>query len=243
MAHAYGGLNIDAMYKLPPSSFKFEPLFDFTSSVTINSPFDEEVNNDISGDLLASDSVAAIYLDTRDGGLVTSGDAVQMLNTFSTITRPRVRAFFGSESDIDANGGVIIFLSSKMPQGVLGFFRPIDLLPDGVDPDTESNETEILYAALPPGGAISPLFNATLAHEFCHLVNFSTKSLPVFNASGGTNILVEELATEEGKCHLTEDIVGFGGGDTFAVAGEFLENIELASTMGSVDSSLQSGRN
>lgn len=237
-AQLHGGLPIKAMYKQPPSFAN-----GFGNSINLFSPFDSEQNQTIHGNLLANTADAAIYLDTRDASSLSSGAAAALLQIFAGISKPRVNTLVGSESDINNDGGVIIFVSSEMPSGTLGFFRPLDLLPDGVDPSVKSNEREILYTSLPQTSGGDPLFNATLAHEYFHLVNFATKSLPVFNASNGQNLLIEEVFLNEGQAHCIENLTGWGNGDTYVVAAEFLNNVNDASVAGSVAASLQGDNN
>ncbi len=238
-AKQVGGYDIKGMYKGTPPLLS-KPSFVFASTITIFSPFAGDNQQSIQGTLLASDANAAIYLDTRDSGSFSITSATAVLQTFAQISIPRVRAFTGNESDINGDGGVVVFVSSATPDFALAFVRPLDLLPDGVDPLTKSNEMEIIYTALPVGEPTDALYHATLAHEFFHLVNIAVKSLPVFVSSGGTQIPLEETGISEGMAHLIEDLVGWGGGDTFAVAGQFLDNANLASVNGSVDDSIKS---
>jgi hypothetical protein len=175
------------------------------------SPFQEEINLPINGILRGSSGTAAIYVDSRVNSQVAEIDVQQLLSGFQTITHPRLRTLFGDESDIDHNGAIVIFLAEpqKVGSNVIGFFRPVDLLPDGTSSSIRSNEAEIVFVRTPGKGFDLATAQATIAHEVFHLINFAQKSLPSFAQTGHLSIH-EELFLNEGLAHLAEDLTGYG---------------------------------
>ncbi|MFH1018778.1 MAG: hypothetical protein V1798_11455 [Pseudomonadota bacterium] len=194
--------------------FALEPAVvhaDLSTTLPLYSPFSGEEGQQITGLLRGNTQSVAIYVDSRDSDKVTDDQVKALLAAYDTITLPRIHALFGSESDIDNNGVVIVFLAaaSRLGEGQLGFFRPVDLLPDGTVGGSRSNEGEIIYSQIPSFGVSIPLVNATLAHETFHLVNFAQKSLPFFQASVGHVLIQETLWLNEGQAHLAEEVTGW----------------------------------
>jgi hypothetical protein len=162
-------------------------------------------------------SHAVIYLDddVPEGGF-TDFDLVELALEFDDPIHPTVTGAFGAESDIDANGRVIILLTPAVNRltedesdgYVGGFFFGVDLLPtrDG------SNEGEIFYAMVPdPNGEEGPsisrstarsIIPGVLAHEFQHMVNFNLRIL----VGGATS--QEALWLSEALAQMAEDLVG-----------------------------------
>jgi hypothetical protein len=165
------------------------------TTLSIFSPFDGEINQTITGTLRGKTSRAAIYVDSRDSALVSDDEIDELLDSYDRITLPRLHSFFGTESDVDENNTVILFLASESQIGSseLGFFRPADLLPNGAVPGAKSNQAEIVFSRLPDKEVPVDLVNATLAHETFHLINFSNKTMPLYNSSGGSVLIVEDL--------------------------------------------------
>lgn len=182
------------------------------SSLSIFSPFSGEENASITGTLRANSNKAAIYVDSRFNSTVSDSRINQILNAYDQISLPRLHAIFGQETDIDENNVIIVFLSSpeKIGTDVVGFFRPLDLLPDGAVSGLKSNEGEFVYARTPGEGFDLEVAHATIAHETFHLINFSEKSIPLFQQTNGTLILSESIFLNEGQAHLAEDLVGWG---------------------------------
>jgi len=221
---------------------------DLSPTISIYSPFDEDENDLpdntlITGILRAQGSNSAIYVDERDNSSV--GDAVieSLAQTFEEITLKRNRSFWGEESDVNGDGIVTIFLSNYLGSGIVGFFRPLDLLPQDsvnvlVGSEYKTNEREIIFSQYPHGPYYKELIDATLAHEFYHLINFAIKTLKPMNSNG--TLVQEELWLNEGMAHLTEDITGHGF-DAFPTAGYYLEEISNVSVAGSVADNLKSG--
>ncbi len=122
---------------------------------------------------------------------------------------------FGSESDIDGNGHVIVLLSPVIngltpaaqcqSQGfVAGFFFGNDLVTS-----LHSNRAEIFYALVPdPGGAFSCAHTATAVtslapvtfiHEFQHMISYNQHVL----VRGGDD---EAVWLNEGLSHIAEEM-------------------------------------
>ncbi|MCB0309488.1 MAG: hypothetical protein KDD48_08960, partial [Bdellovibrionales bacterium] len=183
--------SIQALYHRP------EPIRAQTvQNYMLYSPFSDELGAQIEGVLKASSFVANIYVDSRYETTVSSEVASRLLNNFSSITLPRLRQLFGVESDIDGSGKIDIFLSSKLKLGesVVGFFRPSDLLPSL---DRESNEREILYVRIPDDTLPIELFDATIAHEAFHLINFNQKTLQNLLRTQGRSLIFEDTFLNE----------------------------------------------
>jgi hypothetical protein len=140
--------------------------------------------------------------------------------------------YFGSPTDIDGNGHVIVLFSPKVndlsdpgSQGIVtGLFNPNDLADngdaegDGGDFTTceAGNEGELLYMVAPDpegnrdAGTISAgqaerIARSTSSHEFQHLLNAANRVIK----QDGTFANLEELWLNEALSHLAEEIVGF----------------------------------
>jgi hypothetical protein len=162
-------------------------------------------------------SHAVIYLDDEapEGGF-TDFDLVELALEFDDPIHPTVTGAFGTESDIDGNGRVIILLTPAVNRltedesdgYVGGFFFGVDLLPTREG----SNEGEIFYAMVPdPNGEQGPSISrstarntipSVLAHEFEHMVNFNLRIL----VGGATS--QEALWLSEALAQMAEDLVG-----------------------------------
>jgi hypothetical protein len=142
--------------------------------------------------------------------------------TFDTLVDPTDRAAFGSPSDIDNNGHVVMFFtravneltSSGASSVVLGFFYQRDLLPKVGPPGpcAGSNQAEMFYLMVPDtGGAVNSnkrskaqvvsFTNGTVAHEYQHLINASRRMY--VNGAGQT---FEEKWLDEGLAHIAEEL-------------------------------------
>jgi hypothetical protein len=160
---------------------------------------------------------ALVYLDEEapsDG--FTSSDLALMAAEFESPIYPTVTGAFGSESDLDGNGRVVILLTpavnrltpEESDSYVGGFFFGLDLLADR----TGSNEGEIFYAVVPdPTGIHGPALARSallytlpsiLAHEFEHMVHFNQRIL----VSGAET--QDALWLSEALAQMAEDLVG-----------------------------------
>jgi hypothetical protein len=158
-----------------------------------------------------------IYMDeeTPSGGF-TDQDLVAFSQDFDDPIHPTVTGVFGSESDLDSNGRVIILftpgvnrLTTDESGGYVGgFFFGLDLLTD----QDGSNGGEIFYAVVPdPTGIHGPVLSRTtllkslpaiLAHEFEHMVHFNQRIL----VGGAT--AQDALWLSEALAQMAEDLVG-----------------------------------
>jgi hypothetical protein len=158
-----------------------------------------------------------IYVDeaSPEGGFRDT-DLASLALEYEDPIYPTVTGIFGSESDLDQNGRVIVLLTPAVnrltPPGsdgyVGGFFYGLDLLTGR----SGSNEAEIFYAMVPdPTGAEGPVISrfaalstipAVLAHEFEHMVHFNQRMLV-----GGAES-TESLWLSEALAQMAEDLVG-----------------------------------
>jgi hypothetical protein len=164
-------------------------------------------------------SHAAIFLDDSvpPGGF-TQADLDDMGAVFDGKLYPIDVAAFGAESDIDANGVVIILLTRKInalvprpeceTSFVTGYFFGADLAP-GIAPSY--NNGEVFYGFVPDPEAqvacaysrdmVRALLPVTFAHEFQHMISFNQHFL-VRNGDA------EVLWLNEALSHLAEELVG-----------------------------------
>lgn len=169
---------------------------------------------------------ALVVADTLNppGGFTTE-DYQHLAATFDTLVAPLAEEAFGTGTDIDGNGRVILFYTQEVnrlssPGGttiVSGFFFARDLFPtqatDRFQACPHSNEAEILYLLVPdPNGVINGNVRtvetvrrtavATLAHELQHLIN-SARRLHVVQATAS----MEEIWLNEGLSHMAEELL------------------------------------
>ncbi|RMF88529.1 MAG: hypothetical protein D6736_10310 [Nitrospinota bacterium] len=158
------------------------------------------------------------------------GQIEQMVEDFETIIHPRSEQLFGEESDVNNDGRITILVTSLLNgTGVAGFFLPSDLFLRDTD-NPFSNEQEILYVALPSSSLPLGLIEATMAHEFQHLINFQQKVLRRID-QGLPNPPSEDLWLNEALSHLAEDLTGFSedGDDLVNIVEDYLEQVEFFS--------------
>lgn len=159
-----------------------------------------------------------VYLDEEapTSGGYTSDDLAGLAGQFEAPIHSTVTEAFGTESDLDGNGRVVILLTPAVnrltPEGsgsyVGGFFFGLDLL----EGRSGSNGGEIFYAVVPdPTGLHGPILPrstvlyaipAVLAHEFEHMVHFNQRIL----VAGAEN--QEALWLSEALAQMAEDLVG-----------------------------------
>ena len=158
----------------------------------------------------------AIYQDNT----VPSADPLQqedfdeLARTFDSYHHPINVAAFGAESDLDANGVVIVLLTDAVNAltpdcsngRILGYFWGGDMLTI-----TGSNRAEIFYAMVPAPNAGSctgatrentiDRLKPTLIHEFQHMISFNQHAL----VRGGPS---EVTWLNEGLSHFAEELAG-----------------------------------
>ncbi|MFQ5551746.1 MAG: hypothetical protein ACE5FJ_10975, partial [Gemmatimonadales bacterium] len=127
---------------------------------------------------------------------------------------------FGSESDVDGNGRVVILLTpvvngltpaSECASTIFtGFFFGVDIDP-AFENDDRSNQAEVFYALTPdPSGtagcnistsAVRQLVPVTFVHELQHMISYNQHRL----VRGGSK---ELLWLDEALSHLSEELAG-----------------------------------
>ena len=180
----------------------------------------------ITADLRYSGTKCLVYADV-DTLSLGNNFAQSDFNTFgqefdNSIATINVNAF-GSYSDVDGNGKVILLISPVVNRleepgcspgncscgFIAGFFNPRDLYNSPPVPSGTTNHAEILYLlAADPGGQWDCQFPVletaaenlgTITHELEHLISFSQR---VFNQGGA----VQVTWLEEGMAHMAEDL-------------------------------------
>jgi hypothetical protein len=160
------------------------------------------------GRVIVTSARAIVVADTSNppGGF-SDADYARIAVTYDTLVAAVEDAAFGTPTDLDANGKVIIFFTravnaltaSGATSIVGGYFHPRDLLPqiyNGLLYCPASNQREMIYMPVPdPNGAVNgnafsagfidSLTVGTLAHENQHLVNF------------GRRLYVNDASTDE----------------------------------------------
>ena len=170
-------------------------------------------------------SQAAIFVDTlapADGFTTQELDALAA--RFDDVIHPRVTTTFGSASDLDANGRIVVLFTPAVnrltpPSSasfIGGFFYGVDLLPG----TTGSNAAEIFYAIVPdPTGiyngnvrskqSVANVVPAILAHEFQHMVHFNERIL-VRDATSQEALWLSEALAQMAEEMVYRDYVAIG---------------------------------
>ena len=176
------------------------------------------------GRVVAVSARAIVVADTGNpAGGFSDADYGRFATAYDTLIAPVEDANFGTPTDIDANGKVVIFFTRSVNEltpadgssFVAGYFHPRDLLPQyyaGRQYCPSSNQREMFYMPVPdPDGVVNgykmsvgfvdSLTIRTLAHENQHLVNFGRR-LYVNNAQTD-----EEPWLNEGLSDIAEELV------------------------------------
>jgi hypothetical protein len=163
----------------------------------------------------------ALYVDNAapQPGLTQAGlDSVRAV--FDTLLYPTDTAAFGRESDIDANGQVIVLMTGKVNSlvtasqcstgFVAGYFFGADL----ITTFSTSNKSEVFYSIVAdPAGTLScahsvsqvkQLVPVTFVHEFQHMISFNQHVLLHCTVSG-CPAPPEDLWLNEGLSHYAEE--------------------------------------
>jgi hypothetical protein len=161
----------------------------------------------------------AIYLDDDAPAGFTQSDMDEVGALFDAHLHAIDTTAFGSESDLDNNGVVIVLLTQHVndlspdcnttQSIVLGFFFGLDLYP--IQDPVHSNDGEIFYAAVPRQDMpncdaytkteVTKSLPAVFIHEFQHMISFNQHVL----VRGGD---VEETWLNEGLSHYAEELGG-----------------------------------
>jgi Big-like domain-containing protein len=166
---------------------------------------------------------AIIAVDTlAPAGGFTNADYVSFAATFDTLIFALDTSAYGAPADIDGNGRVLIFFTQAVnqltPKGstggfIGGFFFSRDLF--ATSACATSNDGEMFYLpVVDPTSIYNGFFTdkatlqiqlyATLAHEFQHLINASTR-LYITHAAAPN----EEVWLNEGMSHIAEELLYF----------------------------------
>jgi hypothetical protein len=160
----------------------------------------------------------AIFLDNAaPAGGYTDPDLDRVRNLFDQFLYPIDTLAFGRESDIDANGVVIVLLTQRVNalspdcnstgRVILGYFFGADLLPRS-DDNPGSNEAEVFYGMVPdPGNSQCTISKdeansrlpTTFIHELQHMISFNQHVL-IRNGSA------EDTWLNEGLSHFAEEL-------------------------------------
>jgi len=161
---------------------------------------------------------AAIYVDVQAPDTLTTAAMNALGREFDEDLYGVATRAFGSESDVDQNGLVLVLMTPVVngltPQSdcettiVTGFFFAIDIDPS-FRGDSRSNQGEVFYAlAADPQGTkgcahpvdrIERLVPVTFAHEFQHMVSYNQH---VLVRSGNSEV----LWMNEGMSHVSEEL-------------------------------------
>jgi hypothetical protein len=161
----------------------------------------------------------AIYLDDDAPAGFTQSDMDEVGALFDAHLHGIDTTAFGSESDLDQNGVVIVLLSQHVNDLspdcnttgsiILGFFFGLDLFP--IQDPVHSNDGEIFYAAVPRQDMpncdaytkteVTKSLPTVFIHEFQHMISFNQHVL----VNGGD---VEETWLNEGLSHYAEELGG-----------------------------------
>ncbi len=164
---------------------------------------------------------AAVFLDkAAPANGFTDTNLSELGSTFDQDLYEVATTAFGSESDVDGNGVVIILMTPEVnrltPQSqcgtsiITGFFFGIDIDPFFAK-DSRSNGGEVFYSLAPdPSGTVTcslstdlvrRLVPVTFIHEFQHMISYNQHVL----VRGGSS---EVLWLNEGMSHLSEELGG-----------------------------------
>lgn len=159
---------------------------------------------------------AILYEDTTAAFGLSQADVELFTGLFDDPIYPVETGAFGSPSDLDGNGRIIILFTPSVnrlsPPGssdfIGGFFFGLDLMPEL----EHSNGGEVFYVLVPdPTGAFGNVRDAemvrstvppVLAHEFQHMIHHNERIIQ----RGAANR--EALWLSEGLAHMAEDLVG-----------------------------------
>jgi hypothetical protein len=178
------------------------------------------------GRIAAVSSKAIVVADTDNPASgYTDADYQSIASTFDNLVDPTDTKAFGSPTDIDGNGHVVLFFTRAVNEltpansdsYVSGFFYARDLFPStataGFEACASSNGGEMFYLMVPdPTGvvngnrfaknAVTSVVIATLGHEYQHLINASRR---MYVNTAATDF--EETWLDEGLSHVAEELL------------------------------------
>ena len=164
---------------------------------------------------------------TNPAGGYTDADYASIAETFDNLVDPTDTKAFGSPTDIDGNGHVVLFFTravneltpAQSTSYVAGFFYARDLFPATATADFQacasSNGGEMFYLLVPdPTGIVNGnkftksnvtrITISTLAHEYQHLINASRR---LYVNTGASEF--EATWLDEGLAHVAEELLFF----------------------------------
>lgn len=176
-------------------------------------------------DVRATGERVAMLEDTATSDLGSQNMDYQALaDQFDQLVFGVDEAYFGSATDIDGNGVVMVLFSPKVndlsdsdPDSeafISGFFLPGDLADAGQC--EAANRAELLYivaadpagnrdAGMLPADTVEKIARSTSSHEFQHLLNAANRVIK----QNGSFADLEEVWLSEALSHVAEEIVGF----------------------------------
>ena len=163
---------------------------------------------------------AAIFVDdSAPAGGLSAADIAQIGAQFDNDLYPIDVNAFGIESDVDANGVVIVLLTKTVnglvakpeceTSFIVGFFLGADIFPGT---SAQYNNGEVFYGLLPEPSppatrcaysvsSVKRLLPSTFIHEFQHMISFNQK---VLLRNGDTEV----LWLNEALSHIAEELGG-----------------------------------
>lgn len=163
-------------YAEPISRYRFQP-HDSLNYNDKNHTFlieEEEFIYEIEADLVYGDKDSRCLIYVENGSKYSRFSKWEKIGKFfdHSVSSPMERSF-GTPSDIDKNGKIVILYYSFEDDTMLGYFSSGDL--ESRDEIDSSNEMEILYMNLDYGSPGSKDMIETLPHEYMHLINYSNR--------------------------------------------------------------------
>ena len=134
-----------------------------------------------------------VYIYVEDGQQIDLAALQSSANAFETKIYPTDRAAFGSEwtPGIDDDVHLTILNAIGLGSSVGGYFSAEDEYPTSVNP--YSNEREMFYVSLDSSIPGSTDYNATLAHEFQHMIHWHEHPLDLSWTNEGMSVLAQHI--------------------------------------------------
>ena len=191
------------------------PVVGSTRTFSVVAALDGSHFTKVTARLRFSGQHVLVYTDTNNV-VLTEARMTALATLLDRDLYPLAINAFGSESDVDEDGHVIILLSSVVnslakaadcvQRGyVTGFFYGLDVL----ERDPHSNRSEVFYGLVPDSAGtyscphaeddVVRTLQGTFVHELQHLISFSQHVL----ARGGE---VEDTWLNEGMSHMSEEL-------------------------------------
>jgi len=217
---------MDASVEAAPAGVAQVRQFNVYDDTTSGSLIDPANFTKVQAELRYTGQHCLIYadVDTMATGNLTWSDLRNFADTFDNEIHASNTTYFGTESDVDANGKVIILVTPVVNHltapgsgsFIGGFFLPVDLYAVGGGiPSGTTNHAEMFYVLAADtdwDSRFTPAFVAeenlrTIVHEYQHLISFSYR---LFHF--GINA-AQQTWLEEGMAHMAEDLLAHYSGD------------------------------